>query len=210
SSSRRSRHTASGTMTSAPGGTGGQPSPAPASSRRQGSLAIILSLMMSAIHAFLERVDAVTPYHVDEALRLALAPLQVDANQLLDHVGNLLARERRADHLADRRRRARPGQPLVAADGDLVPLVAVFVDAEDADVADVVVAARVHAAGDVEIELADVVHVVEPVEPFLDRLRHRDRLGVGGRAQVAARASGDVGDEADVRRGESQRSGPAA
>ena len=53
---------------------------------------------------------------------------------------------------------------LVAADLDLVPLLAVLVDAEDADVADVVVAAGIHAAGDVEVELADVVQVVEVVE----------------------------------------------
>ncbi|MGV8161670.1 hypothetical protein ACV33M_33170, partial [Pseudomonas aeruginosa] len=50
---------------------------------------------------------------------------------------------------------------LGAAEGDLVPLAAVLVDAEDADVADAVGAAGGHAAGDAQAQLADVVPVVE-------------------------------------------------
>ena len=71
--------------------------------------------------------------------------------------------------------------------------------------ADVVVAAGVHAARDVELEVADVVQVVEVVEAALDRLGDRDRLRVGERAEVAARAADDVGQEADVRRREPER-----
>ena len=83
----------------------------------------------------------------------------------------------------------------------------VLVDAEDADVADVVVAAGVHAARDVQVQLADVVQVVEVVEAALDRLGDRDRLGVGERAEVAARAADDVGEEPHVGRGEAGLAG---
>ena len=121
-------------------------------------------LMSVAIDAFLEGLDADAMHDVDEALGVAVAALEVALDQLLDHVGHLGARERGADHLAERGAVRPAGSALVAADRDLVPLLAVLVDAEDADVADVVVAAGVHAAGDVEVELADVVQVVEVVE----------------------------------------------
>src|SRR6478752_2361716 len=164
------------------------------------------SLISVAIDSSLEGLDADAMHHLDEPLGLAVAVLDIRLDQLLDHVGDFGARERRAEHLAKARARARAvGVPLVAADFDLVPLLAVLIDAEDADVADVMVAAGVHAAGNVEVDLADVVLVVEVVEPLLQRLRHRDRLGVGERAEVAARAGDDVGDQPDVRRGEAER-----
>ena len=55
-----------------------------------------------------------------------------------------------------------------AAEGDLVPLLAVLIDAQDADVPDVVVAAGIHAAGHLDLDLAEVVQVVEIVEALLD------------------------------------------
>ena len=91
-----------------------------------------------------------------------VAVLDVRLDQALDHVGHVGRGERRADDLAERRVVA-----LRAADRNLVPLVAALVDAEDADVADVMVAAGVHAAGHVEVDLADVVQVVEVVESAL-------------------------------------------
>ena len=121
----------------------------------------------------------------------------IDIDQVLDDVGNVRRRERRADDLSERGVVA-----LGAAQRDLVPLAAVLVDAEDADVADVVVAAGVHAAGHVELEIADVVQVVEVVEAALDRFGDRDRLRVGERAEISARAADDVGEKADVRRRE--------
>ena len=80
-----------------------------------------------------------------------------------------------------------------AAEGQLVEFLALLIDAEDADVDDVMLAARVHAARHVEVDLADVVQVVEVVEAPLDRFGDRDRLRVGERAEVAARAADDVG-----------------
>jgi hypothetical protein len=72
---------------------------------------------------------------------------------------------------------------------DLVPLLVVLVDAEDADVGDVVVAAGVHAARDVERDVADVVEVVEVVELLVDRGGDRQRAGVGQRAEDRRRGS---------------------
>src|SRR6185369_10466169 len=155
-------------------------------------------LIRVAIDAFLERLDANALHDVDEAFGVAVAVLEVALDQRLDHVGYVGAREGGPEDLAQRSGR------LIAADLDLVPLLAVLVDAEDADVSDMVVAAGVHAAGDVEVELADLVQVVEVVEALLDRLRHRDRLRVGERAEVAARAADDVGEQADVRRREAE------
>ena len=96
---------------------------------------------------------------------------------------------------------------LRAADRHLVPLAAVLVDAEDADVADMVVAAGVDAARDVQFDVADVMLEVEVVEALGDGLRDRDRLRIGQRAEVAARAADDVGQQADVRRGQALRLG---
>ena len=66
--------------------------------------------------------------------------------------GTSSAGKARAEDLADRGVLARR-----AAERDLVELLALLVDAEDADVADVVVAAGIDAAGDLDLELADVV-----------------------------------------------------
>ena len=68
--------------------------------------------------------------------------------------------------------------------------------------ADVVVAAGVDAARDVQLDLADVVLEVEVVEALGDGGRDRDRFRIRQRAVVAARAGNDVGQQADVRRGQ--------
>src|SRR5258708_6861518 len=153
-------------------------------------------LISVAINPLLERFDADAMHHVDEALGIAVAALQVALDQPLDDVRHLRPRKRRAEHFAERRLHARTYFTLVAADLDLVPLLAVLIDAEDADMADMMMAAGIHAAGDVEVELADVVQVVEVVEAPLDRLGHRNRLGIGELAEVAAPAGDDVGEVA--------------
>src|SRR5258706_15886064 len=106
-------------MSPAPGVSGRLPS-AFSSSRCQGSVTTFLSLMISAIAAILEGFDTGAPDHVDEAFFLAVAALEVDLDQLLNHVGNLRARERRPDHFPERRGSTGTGESLVAADGNLV------------------------------------------------------------------------------------------
>jgi hypothetical protein len=53
------------------------------------------------------------------------------------------------------------GGAVGAAQRDLVPLLAVLIHAQNADVAAVVVAAAVDAAADVQVDLADVVQLVQ-------------------------------------------------
>src|SRR5882672_10791883 len=162
-------------MTSPWAGTSGGSPPGPRLSRRQLSAAMRCSLISVPIDRFLEGLYPDAVHHVDEALGVAVAASEVALDQLLDDVGDLGARERRPDDLAER-----------GADPDLVPLLAVLVDAEDADVPDVVVAAGVHAPRDVDVDLADVVQVIEVVEALLDGLGDGDGLRVRERAEIAA------------------------
>jgi hypothetical protein len=48
---------------------------------------------MTAIDSLLERFDSDAPYHVDEALLVIPALLEVEADQLLDHVRDVDARK---------------------------------------------------------------------------------------------------------------------
>ncbi len=126
---------------------------------------------------------------------MALGHIGVD--QASDNARNLVSSEGRADHGAEAGVRA-----LLAADGDLIPLRAILVDAEDADVADMVMAAGVHAPRNVEFELADVVQVIKVVKGLLDGLRDRDALRIGQRAEIAPWTADDVGEQADIGRGQ--------
>jgi hypothetical protein len=65
-------------------------------------------------------------------------------------------------------------------------------------VAGVVVAAGVDAARDLELELADIALTVGVGEAQRNRLRHRDRAGIGEAAIVEAGAGDDVGDQVEV------------
>src|SRR5688572_18243371 len=101
-------------------------------------------LMSVAIDLFLEGFDADPVHHVHEALDLAVAPLEITLDQPLDYAGHIRPSKGGADDLADRCR------GLVSADLDLIPLGAVLIHPEDADVPHMVVAAGIDAAGDVE------------------------------------------------------------
>ena len=85
-----------------------------------------------------------------------------------------------------------------AAEGDLIPLLAVFLDAQNADVPDVMMAAGVHAAGHLDLDFAEVVEIVEIIEAALDVARDADRAGVGEAAEIKARAGDHVGQRADI------------
>src|SRR5437868_15013133 len=58
------------------------------------SLAMRRSLMSVAIDMFLERLDPDAMHDLDEALGFAVAVLQIAIDEALDHVGNVVARER--------------------------------------------------------------------------------------------------------------------
>ncbi|MNE20201.1 hypothetical protein D3C80_1133100 [compost metagenome] len=134
---------------------------------------------------------------VDEALVFGTL-FNVDIDQLLDHIRHVVLGKGRTEDLAQAGVTAG-----AAAEGHLVELFAFLVHPENADVADVVVTTGVHAAGDVQVQFADVEQVVQVVETALDGFGNRDRLGVGQRTEIAAWAADDVGQQTDVRRGES-------
>src|SRR5262249_44477307 len=121
------------------------------------------------IHAGLERCHADTAESVEEAFTV-LALGDVGIEDALERLRDFGLRHGRADHLADRGIVTAGG----AAERDLVPLLAALVDAEDADVADGMMSAAVHAARHLELDLAEIVEIVEAVEALVDLLRDRD------------------------------------
>src|SRR5947207_6509348 len=149
---------------------------------------------MRRIGALLEGRKAHAAQRVDEALALGTQrAIQLDDS--LDGRCDFALRYRGTDDLTERGEAVRR-----AAEGDLVPLLAVLVDAEDADVADVVVAAGVHAAGHLDLDIPQVVQVVEIVEALLDLLRHPERAAIGEGAEIKHRAGDHVIEGSYVRR----------
>src|SRR5207302_11488990 len=139
--SRRDFHRDKGTIT---GSDGGIDSADASRSSVQRSSTTARSLMSCCgIDAFLEGVDADSMDRVDKTL-VFVPIVDVRIDQARDDVGHLVRGEGWTDHLAERRIVS-----LRAADRHLVPLGAILVDAEDADISDVMMAAGVHAARDV-------------------------------------------------------------
>ena len=136
---------------------------------------------------------------VDEALfRFAL--VQIDVDQPRDDIGHVVCLERGADDLADGAAAASRIRTIRATHRNLVPLLAILVDAEDADVAGMVVAAGIHAAGNIDVQLADIVQEIEVVEAMLDGFSDRDGFRVRERAEIPAGTGDDVGQQSEVRR----------
>src|SRR5262245_21409533 len=158
--------------------------------------------LMSGIELLLEGLQADAAVGVEEALA-ALAHMQVGVDDGLDRAHHVRGAERWPDDVAER-------GVLVgaAAERDLVELGAVLVDAEDADVPDVVVPAGIDAAGDLDLQLADVEQPRQVREVLADLLRHRDRARIGEGAVVEARAGDDVAGQPDVRRRQLERLQP--
>src|ERR1700732_2667671 len=104
---------------------------------------------MSAIDGLLEWRCTQPPIGIDEALALA-AMGEIGLDNRVDRIDHLIRRNRRSNNASDRR--------LIvgrAAEGDLINLLSVFIGAEQADMAHMMVAAGVDTAGDIEIEGAD-------------------------------------------------------
>src|SRR4051812_32472896 len=149
--------------------------------------------LSSGIELLLERLLAGAAVDLDKRLLLAPAQLEIGLDDTLDRVRHLFGREAGADDLADRR--------LVvgaAAQRDLVEFLALLVEAEDADMPDMVMAAGVDAARDLDLQVADGALAFQGREPRADRLRDRDRTRGGQRAIIHARAGDDVGDQVVV------------
>src|SRR3569832_1209340 len=165
------------------------------------------STRMSGIHLFLigdvlERLHADAAIGVEEALA-RLAHFQIVVHHPLHHVRDLMLAEARPHDVADARVfRAR------AAELELVVLHALLVDAQDADMARMMMPAGIDAAADLDLQLTDLLLPHDIGELLGDVLRNRDRARIGEVAVVQPRARDDVGDQPRIRRGEVQRLQP--
>src|SRR4029079_17786952 len=131
-------------------------------------------LGFASIERLLERRGTDTAVGVDEFFLWVEPEAEIGLDDLLDGVGDLLRREAAADDFADRR-------VLVggAAQRHLIELGALLLDAEDADMADMVMAAGIDAAGDLQLQLADLALALQRGEALRDFLRDRDRARGG-------------------------------
>src|SRR5947199_4004049 len=141
---RRTRSRASaksrvaGKTAATPSGTGAS------SSTRTKRSSMRRPALMSRINPLLEGIDADARDRVDEKLVRPGAQLEIGGGDILDHVGDLAVRHRRTQNLAEL------GVLVGAAtDRHLVIFLAVLLDAENADVPDVMVTAGIDAAGDI-------------------------------------------------------------
>src|SRR5579864_1587444 len=134
---------------------------------------------MSGIDAVPEWFDTGALERVDEQLVGAGAQLEIGGGDVLDHVGDLGIGHRRADQ------RAKFGVVVgLAAERDLIKLLAVLLHAENADVADVMMAAGIDAAGNVDVQPAELALAVEIAEAPRDLLRDGNRARIGQAAII--------------------------
>src|SRR6185503_10687745 len=135
------------------------------------------STVVSGIHLFLisdvlERLHPDTPVSIQEPFALR-ALLEIEIHHSLHSVGDFMGGEARAHDLADAgvfRTRA--------AQQELVIFHAFLIDTQNADMAGVMMAAGIDAAGNLEFELADIMLASEISEALGDVLRHGNRTGV--------------------------------
>ena len=85
---------------------------------------------------------------------------------------------------------------------ELIELFAAFIDAEYADMADMMVSAGIHAARDVDSQVANVVHAIHILKALINFLGDGYGAGIGQRAIIQARAGDDVRHAPDIRRGQ--------
>src|SRR6185437_11824734 len=155
---------------------------------------------MSGIDAVPERLDAGALKRIDEQLVGARTQVEIGGGDVLDHVGDLGIGHSWADQ------RAELGMIVgLAAERDLIKLLAVLLDAQNADVADVMMAAGIDAARNVDVHAAEVALAVEIAEAPRQLLGDGDRARIGEAAVIEPRTGDDVGDESDVRNGETKR-----
>src|SRR5690242_19724089 len=141
--------------------------------------------LMSGIHLLqighvLERLHADAAIGVEEALAVP-AQLQIGIHDALDRRADVVRCKARTHDVADAGIfRAR------AAKLELVVFDAFLVDAKDADVAGVMVAAGIDAAADLDLQLADIVLTIEILETPRDVLRDGNGARIGQIAIIEA------------------------
>src|SRR5262249_21000071 len=162
-------------------------------SQRTKSSATTLLALTSRIDTLLEWLDAKALDGIDEQLVGRLAQLEIGGGDILDHVRHLGVGHGRPEQRSELGLLVGP-----PADGHLVILLAVLLDPEDADVADVVVAAGIDAAGNVDVQAPQVPRHIEIAEAAGELRGNGDRARISEAAIVEARAGDNVGDEPDI------------
>src|SRR5580700_11139420 len=157
--------------------------------------AAILPFLTSGIDPLPERFDAEPLYRVDEEFVGTLAQRQIGFNDIFDHVGDFAVSHGGADQ--DTKFGVLVG---TAADRDLIKFLAVLLDAQNADMADMMVAAGVDAAGNVDMQPADQFRGIVIGKTAGQLLRNRNRTRIGQRTIIQSRTGDDVGDQVDVGR----------
>src|SRR5680860_314736 len=152
----------------------------------------------STIESLLERRRAHAPPRFEEALSL-IAVVDIGVDDGVDGLRHGFGAEAGPDDGADRGAILR-----VAAKRDLVELGAFLVDAENADIAGMVMTASVDAAGHVEPQLADLFLTRRILEALGDLLGDGDRARVGEVAVVEARAADHVAEQLVVAGGKAR------
>src|SRR5579862_3900369 len=153
------------------------------------------------VKRFLEGGHADAPIGGKEILALVPAQGFVRRDDGLDRVDDGLAGKSRPGDLADR-----GGLVAGAAEGDLIGFFAGAFEAENADMADVMMAARIDAAGDFDLQRADFLRARAVAEALGNALSDRDRARCRQGAVIEARTGDDVADETGVGRGETDGS----
>src|SRR5690606_7015982 len=153
---------------------------------------ILPSLTSFGIDTLLKRGRSDTAIGIDKQF-FTSAIVNVHINQLLNHRRHILGAKRRAKYHAQGCLFAR-----AAAQLDLIKLFAFFINTQNPDVTYVVMTTSVHTAGYVEVNIAQVIHVIEIVKLTLNRFGNRDGFSVSKRAEVAAGAADDIGQGANI------------
>src|SRR5258708_2354525 len=108
--------------------------------------------LTSGIDPLPEGFDAKPLHGIDEKLVGPGAQREIGFDNILDHVGDFTVGHRGADQRSDLRLFVG-----TAADRDLIKLLAVLLDPENADMTDVMVAAGIDAAGDIDVKPPDQI-----------------------------------------------------
>src|SRR6201996_9382960 len=134
---------------------------------------VISGIQLFLISDVLERLHADAAIGVEEAFAV-LAGCEIIADDAFDRRTDLVDRKARSHDVAD------AGVfGAGAAKLELVEFDALLVDAQDADMAGVMMAAGIDAAGYLDLEFADLMLAIELLEALRNILRNRDRARVG-------------------------------
>src|SRR5918999_5520241 len=148
--------------------------------------------LITTIDPRLEGFDPDPAIGVEETFVLESA-FDIDIQDLSQRIGHL--------DLGDGRTQAVTERGIVfrgPTKRDLVILFALLIHPEDADVSHMMMAAGIHATGHLDLDLAEIVEVVQIIEPLVDLPGDGDRAGIGERAVVKSGTADHIRERADI------------